>query len=421
MGPLQVLLTMQAAHFAGPHGGGQSWEDALESMVDSLGEHTLWGARFATSRASFQRAVVKCNAEHRDQLWGVWQKLFPPAMGSTLSELHGIRFAHVDGTQVRMARSDELVEIVGVQDNGPYASAHYPNGKCVLVLEAGTQRILGHELCRCKAFAAEQTPVLAREERDGWRRLRDKILENHGIIADCGFASYDDFADMIAHKQHFLIAIPKSWKLVRRFAARKQSDAVITMPMPTDPERTLTIRVFTITDGEGKRRYIATSLNHPFTLSECRRLYKTRWSIETWFRYAKQFLATRRLRSTTLNGVRLEILAILTLMHAIAALRTRIAHKVNSITDLLSSLRDGYRKAKFSTTVRMVWHVTCTAMATPGEDEPPLVFWRLMKKAIPYRPGRRFKRISKDPSGVFMPKRPSRSQRKSLRKRGLTR
>ena len=420
-GPLQVLLTMQAAHFAGPQAGGQSWEDALASVSGAFGEDTPWGRRFAVSRAAFHRAMNKTDAEDEVQLWDLCRDMFPSTAGQTLSELHGIRFAHVDGTQVRTPRSDALVEVVGIQTNGPYASSHYPVGKCVLVLEAGTQRILGHELCRCKAFDKEQEPVLAREERDGWRLLRENTLKTHGIIADCGFASYEDFADMIDHEQHFIIAIPKSWNLVHLFKARKQSDAVIKMPLPKNPKRSLTIRVFTIKDGEGKIRYVATNLKNIFTLSECRRLYKTRWTIETWFRYAKQFLAMRRLRSTTLQGVRLEILAILMLMQAIAAMRTRIAHQANHITDLLCSLRDGYRKAKFCTALRTVWSVICTAMTTPTDDQPPPAFWQLVTKTVPYRPGRRYQRISKDPSGVFIPKRPSQSQRKAAEKRGVIR
>lgn len=418
LGPLQVLLTMQAAHFLGSQMGGQSWEDALASVGDSFGEDP-WSERFEVSRAAFHRAVKKVKAKEQAQLWNLCQTLFPAGAGSTLVTLHGIRFAHVDGTQVRTPHSDELVKIVGVQTNGPSSSSHFPTGKCVLVLEAGTQRILGHKLCRCKAFAEEETPVLAREERDGWRLLREKILKTHAIIADCGFASRAEFTDMIAHNHHFIIAIAKSWKLVRLFKARKQADAVVTMKSPGHPGKTLKVRVFTIRDGDGKTHYIATSLGHPFSLSECRRLYKTRWTVETWFRYAKQFLNLRRLRSTTLHGVRLEILAILILMQAIAAVRTRIAHHVNHITDLLCSLRDGYRKTKFTTTLRMVWRVICAAMTRPKDDRPPPGFRRLVEKTLQYRPGRRFQRISKDPDGVFMPKRPSKSQRKAAKKHQL--
>jgi hypothetical protein len=216
LGPLQVLLTMQAAHVAGSHAGGQSWENALESVASSLGEDTAWGKRFSVSRTAFAQAVKKVDDAAQVDLWDMCRSLFPAAVGSTLSELHGIRFAHVDGTQVRTARSPELVKTVGVQSNGPSASAHYPSAKWVLVLEAGTQRILGHELCRCKAFDEEQEPVLAREERDGWSKLRDETLKSHAIIADCGFASYAEFADMIDEKQHFLIAVPKSWYVVPR-------------------------------------------------------------------------------------------------------------------------------------------------------------------------------------------------------------
>jgi hypothetical protein len=413
LGPLQVLLTMQAAHVAGSHAGGQSWENALESVASSLGEDTAWGKRFSVSRTAFAQAVKKVDDAAQVDLWDMCRSLFPAAVGSTLSELHGIRFAHVDGTQVRTARSPELVKTVGVQSNGPSASAHYPSGKWVLVLEAGTQRILGHELCRCKAFDEEQEPVLAREERDGWNKLRDETLKSHAIIADCGFASYAEFADMIDEKQHFLIAVPKSWHVVRTFKARKQADATIEIPVPGDPKRMLTVRVFTIKDADGRTRYIATSLPATFTRSECRRLYKTRWAIETWFRYAKQFLALRRLRSTTLHGVRLELLAILILMQAIAALRARIAHHLNHITGLLCSMKEGFRKANFIPVLRCTWRTCCTALANPTDERIPITFTRLFNRTNPYRPGRRYQRISKDPAGVFMPKRPSQSQRKA--------
>jgi hypothetical protein len=418
LGPLQVLMTMQAAHFAGADCGGQSWEDALAYVSGSFGDERTWADRFSVSRTAFHKAVKKVDDKDQATLWEVCRDLFPSTLGSTLVELHGKRFAHVDGTQVRTPHSDELIDAVGVQTNGPNASSHYPNAKCVVVLEAGTQRVLAHELCRCKAVDKDQELVLAREERDGWGKVREKTLKEHVIIADCGFASYDDFADMSNDKKHFIIAVPKSWKLVRLFKARKQSIATIDMPLPSDPKRTVTVRLFTIKDGDGKTRYIATNLNPPFTLSELRRLYKTRWSIEVWFRYAKEFLALRRLRSRTLHGVRLEILAVLTLMQAVAATRTRITHHVNHITDLLCSLKDGFRKAKFRTALTSVWSLICTALTTPCADEPPPSFERLYNSLVPYRPGRKYQRISHDPSGVYVPKRPSKSQRKAAKKQG---
>jgi hypothetical protein len=418
LGPLQVMMTMQAAHCAGPDCGGQSWGDALTSTAASFGDNRAWAKRFAVSRVAFHKAVKKVNAEDQATLWEVCRDLFPSALGSTLVELHGKRFAHVDGTQVRVPHSDELIDAVGVQTNGPNSSSHYPTAKCVVALEAGTQRILGHELCRCKAVDKDQTPVLAREERDGWSRLRDKTLEDHAIIADCGFASHDDFADMSVSGKHFIIAVPKSWKLVRLFKARKQSDAVITIPLPSDPTRTLTVRVFTIKDGNGKTRYIASNLEHPFTLSDLRRLYKTRWSIEIWFRYAKEFLALRRLRSRTLHGVRLEMLAVLTLMQAVAAIRTSIAHHVNHITDLLCSLKEGYRKAKFSNALQTVRNLTHIVLTTPKAAEPPPIFEQLISQLVTYKPGRRYQRINHDPNGVFVPQRPSRSERKAAKKQG---
>lgn len=419
LGPRQVLLTMQAAHFAGSQEGGQSWEDALASVADSLGEDSAWSRRFAVSRQAFHRAVKKVDDQHQAQFWEMCQGLFPASQPSLLSELHGVRFAHLDGTQVRVPRSEALVEIVGAQTNGTLSASHYPVGKCVVLLEAGTQRILGHEFCRCKAFAEESEPVLAREERAAWQVLRDRIAEKHAVIADCGFASYETFFDLIAQDRHFLIAIPKSWNLVRLFRSRKQSDAIVEMAMPSDPARTLRVRVFTIRDGDGKTRFIATSLEGPFTLSECRRLYKTRWAIETWFRYAKQFLAMRSLRSQTLHGVRLEFLAILSVMQAVAALRTRFAPHLNHRADLLGSLERGFRKIRFRHTIVVVWNLICAALTTPHCDIPPPRFRRLVRTTISYMPGRRFARISNDPAGVFIPKRPSRSQRKAAKGQGL--
>ena len=419
LGPLQVLLTMQAAHCGGPSCGAQSWEDALASLAATCDGDPEWGKRFAVSCAAFHKAVKKVSVEDQDKLWEMCLEIFPSGLGSKLVELHGKRFAHVDGSQVRVPRSDELVKVVGLQTNGPNASSHYPSAKSVLVLEAGTQRILGHELCRCKAVGKDQTSVLAREERGGWRRLRDKTLENHAIIADSGFASHEDFVEMNAHGKDFIIAIPKAWKIVRAFRNMKKSDAVISIPLPRDAKRTLTLRIFTIKDGEGKVRYIATNLKDPFTLSDLRRLYKTRWSIEIWFRYAKEFLAMRRLRSRTLHGVRIEMLAILTLMQAVAALRTRISQQCNTIKDILCSLKNGFRKAKFRSALKATWILTRTALVEPEKKEPCQMFIRLISKLFLYRPRRRYPRVSHDPSGAYVAKRPSRTERKHMKNKGI--
>lgn len=419
MGPLQVMLTMQAAHFAGSQEGGQSWEDALDSVASSLSDDPAWQERFQISRPAFHKAIKKVLAEDQDQLWEVCRSLFPAAAGFSLSELHGIRFAHIDGTQVRMPRSEELLEVVGTQTNGPNQSCHFPVGKFVLMLEAGTQRILGHELCRCKAFDKESEPILAREERAAWRVVRERIAEKYAIIADSGFASHEDFAELIAEGKHFLIAVPKSWKIITKFRATKQSDAIVTIPMPHDRSRTLTLRIFTIRDGDDNTRYVATSLREPFTLNECRRLYKTRWAIETWFRYAKQFFSMRKLRSKKLHGLRLEILAILMLMQAIAAIRTAIARHVNRITDLLCTLRDGFRKAKFRTAIRAATRIIRDVLTNNVGEEPPSEFMRLIQTTIPYELGRKFKRIRKGPVVGFIPRRPSGSQRKARKKQGV--
>jgi hypothetical protein len=420
LGPLQVMMTMQAAHFAGSQEGGQSWEDALDSAANSLSEDSAWQNRFRVSRPAFHKAIKKVDAEEQARLWEVCRSMFPAASGMSLSEMHGIRFAHIDGTQVRMPRSDELVEVVGTQTNGPNQSCHYPVGKCVLMLEAGTQRILGHELCRCKAFGKEKEPILAREERAAWRVVRERIAEKYAIIADSGFASHDDFAELLAEGKHFLVAVPKSWKIITQFRAAKQSDAIVTIPMPHDHNRTLTLRIFTIRDSDDNTRYVATSLRAPFTLSECRRLYKTRWAIETWFRYAKQFLAMRKLRSTTLHGVRLELLAILMIMQAIAAIRTAIACHVNRITNLLCTLHDGFRKAKFRAAIRATSRIIRDALTNTGSKEPPPEFMHLIHATIPYEPGRTFTRVRKGPAIGFIPRRPDKAKRKALRKQRVT-
>jgi hypothetical protein len=145
-------------------------------------------------------------------------------------------------------------------------------------------------------------------------------------------------------------------------------------------------------------------------------------AIETWFRYAKQFLALRHLRSTTLHGVRLEILAILLVMQAVAAIRTAIANHTNHITDLLCTLQDGFRKAKFRASLRIAWDTISNALTKKFNDDdgPPPEFKRLFTTTIIYKSGRKFQRESKDPNGVFIPRRPSRKQRKLLKTKTVT-
>lgn len=429
LGLVQILLIMQAAHFRGSAFGGQSWEDAIEDVGLKLGDRFGWGGLSSVSRQAFHKAVKKVGDEEIAQLEQSLVSLRPhSAVVSALSQRHGIRFLHTDGTQIRTAHSQELIDLLSLQTNGPNATCHYPLLKMVLMTEAGTNSVIAHQITRCKD-ATDYQGELPNNERAGWECMRGRMGKNDCIIADCGLASYDGFCDMMVSDQLFMMGIPKTWLLTRAFRARKQSDVVLSFTVPNKKLATehrgkeIRIRIFTIRNESGVVKYIATNLFDDFTLSDCRSVYKTRWAIEVLFRHGKQHFSMRQLRSKTYRGIRLELLAILMFMQAMCLLQSTIAAAVNRPIDLFSSLKDGYLKTKITTTCKAAWQALLAAVA------PHLIaltqmsrqyFWHVLDRLKKYVPGRKFPRISHDPTGVFRAKRLGQQQRKALKNKAVT-
>ena len=428
LGLVQILLIMQSAHFRGSAFGGQSWDDAISDVGSKLGNRFGWGPLLLVSRQAFHAAVHKVRDDIIAQLEQSLASFRPPsAVVSALSQRHGIRFLHTDGTQLRTVRSKELIKALSLQTNGPNATAHYPLLNMVLMTEAGTNSVIAHQVTRCKD-AKNYRGELPTNERAGWECLRGNMEKNDCIIADCGFASYDGFCEMIASGQLFMMGLPKAWLLTRSFRAKKKADSTFTFTIPQNSRgnkflgKDIRIRIFTIRDESGAIKYIATNLFDSFTLSDCRSVYKTRWAIEVFFRNCKQHLAMRQLRSKTWGGIRLEIIAVLLFMQAMCLLQATIAVAVNGPIDLLSTFKHGYLKAKITLTSKAAWYAILAAIAPQIVDlttESRRRFGNILARLKKYIPGRKYPRISHDPVGVYRPKRPGSRQRKALKEKAV--
>lgn len=425
LGLLQVLIILQATHFGGSACGGQSLEHAISDVGVELGERFGWGNLNSVSRQAFYEAVKKIDDQGFAQLEHLLCSIrSPSARASAVSERHGIRFLHGDGTQVMTPASKSCEEDFGRQKNGANAACYYPSFNLVLVTEAGSNKIIAHQINRCKDnehYAGD----LPTSERAAWEVMRDTMQKNDCFVADSGFSSYDLFYDMIESKQLFMIGIPKSWNLTTLFRAQQTADAVIAFTIPKrGPDtkhggKSMRIRVFTIHDDTGATRYIATNLFDDFSLSDCRAVYKTHWAIEVLFRHLKQHLSLRQLRSKTSKGIRLELLAILIYLQITCSLQTAINHAINQPDDLFSSLKKGYQKTKIMAALKAAWCALCYAIE-PYDNELFIKSRKRFRQTIDtrqaYIPGRTFPRISHNPHGVFKPKRPNKNLRKSLEK-----
>ena len=92
---------------------------------------------------------------------------------------------------------------------------------------------------------------------------------------------------------------------------------------------------------------------------------------------------------------------IMLVMQAVAAIRTAIAHHTNHITDLLCTVQDGFRKAKFRAALRVAWDTISNALTKKinDDDDPPPEFKRLFTTTLLYKSGRKFQRERKGPNG----------------------
>ncbi len=432
MGLLQVLLIMQAAHFNRSVSAGQSWDDSIEDVALALGTELGWGENSSVSTKSFHVAKKKPTEADIDAYLKIHQDTYVEKyITPRMSTLHGIRFLHCDGTQIRTGRSDELIEAFGVQTNGPASTAHYPNIQSVTLMEAGTHRIIANQLSRCKAKDAmneltkEKVPL---DERAAFEEMRPILQENDCVLADSGFASYEILYEMQRAKQLFVMAVPKSWNLVKQFRKMKRAIYQITYQIPKGVKgkecigKTITVQVVRMQAPDGSTKYLATNLPSLFTVQEIRKVYKTRWAVETFFRTAKDHLSMRRLRSQTLTGVKLEIMAIMLFMQTVHSFQAMVANAVNLPMSLLATIQEGYLKTRILSTIKLSWaviQITITGRRGPLIKYAKRLFNLIMKKLAPYIPGRTYQRKSHDPDGLFMKKRKSQGERKALRNKEL--
>lgn len=82
-----------------------------------------------------------------------------------------------------------------------------------------------------------------------------------------------------------------------------------------------------------------------------------------------------------------------TCQQAIAPIRTAIVnhtnHITNLITDLLCTLQDGFRKAKFRAALRVAWDTISKSFIKKINDhiDPPTEFKQLITTTFYYKPG----------------------------------
>ena len=99
---LQILLIYMSAHFGLSSGGGQSWQDALRISPSPLVQNLLGRFAVCDQLRPFHGGASKSSEDHYNEALRCLEVGFHADDSAPhISTLHGFRFCHLDGTQLR--------------------------------------------------------------------------------------------------------------------------------------------------------------------------------------------------------------------------------------------------------------------------------------------------------------------------------
>lgn len=220
----------------------------------------------------------------------------------------------VDGTQLTLPRSEELLEYFE-QRSSSAGLGHYPGALLVTAMNVFTGQAkaarVGNHIC---------------SEREQLRSMIELDFSPGDIsLLDRGFGGDPVFLCFEDHRQHYLCRMRASGKsnarYVQEFRKSGKKDALICQTVSRKEEggEKVEIKIRLIRgpkDSEGKRIILATNLldGRTYTRKSLLKLYQFRWTVETHYGRVKNLLKLEAFHSRSVNGVMQEIFANLLVM-----------------------------------------------------------------------------------------------------------
>ncbi len=140
------------------------------------------------------------------------------------------------------------------------------------------------------------------------------LLENGVAVGDRGFCSHKLFAQFIANDTFFIIRIKSNWKWDENYRIMTKCDPV---------------RVVCFGSIEQKvDYYLATNIPEAvMSNEEIAEAYRQRWAIEVLWKFLKTHLKLDKMMSKNLNGITMQIDAILIVYLLLQCLRHGYAYR----------------------------------------------------------------------------------------------
>jgi hypothetical protein len=261
-----------------------------------------------TSQLYFESSINPPNkqsiCEARQKLcWMFFERLF-----CSLSEVDQQRKSWksfqvkiIDGTKVRVPRTDELMTAFG-SSSSQYGKSHYPTMNLVVLSDAFSTEPLGVEIGKYES-----------SERELASKLFTKLSSKDLLLLDRGLGGKEVYSELHGKNISFVHRVQTKARClsqVKEFLnSGKQSDTFILQVGTNDPQQ---IRLV-LGNGLATEEPIvyATNLldNKKYGSAEIHDLYKSRWQVETNIGHLKNTLGLEKIKSKTYNSVLQDIYA----------------------------------------------------------------------------------------------------------------
>ena len=320
---------------------------------------------------------------------------FEPAAPPRRPPRAGLRLAAVDGSEVVMQRNPRDAETHNPA--GGYNSVH-----ATALLDMATGAFLD----------AVVQPGPAKDEPAAFRELADRCDPSLTLVADRGFAGYNNFAHCVERGVGFVVRLtdafaarllgvgelpPSADEDVELLLSRSKRAALRADPghryvapnmkfdyLPEGREAyRMRLRVVRLDVGGGEPVNLATSLaRDAHGPGELREIYAGRWGVETAFRDLKHAVGLASLHSATARGAAQEVYARMVLYNFCSAMA--------ALAQAAAEPREGLKHAyavNFAAAVR-----ACRAVLWPRAGPADGLLERIAANVCPVRPGRSFAR-----------------------------
>lgn len=322
LGPRAVFLTLVRISVLGTC----SYRRALAEIRVCLGSFLGWVS--TPSCSAFAQARRKLTGKTCEEAFQAIRARLTRAREVPREMFHGLRLVAFDGTRLGLPCSSELKEVFGCPLNQHAKAAACPQAGLVVLWDISSNQPRAWKL-----------GPYTMGERAGAESLLSHIGRGDLLLADRGFPGLEFFHAVQATGAAFIIrmnttTIAKSPEFVAFLAGTSNDQVVDFNPRTRTTQRfpgNEPLRIRFVADPVNRERVLATNLLDvkAYPAAEIRRIYPSRWNIETAFREGKNWHGLEKFHAQYADGIHQEVAAIMTFQFLVSELEAEVRTKIH--------------------------------------------------------------------------------------------